>query len=84
VNRFFSLWGECLPREWLGPGEGAVIVRSFIYTDEGRTILSSYDLERITKNADGGVTLYVGPEAPKGLESNSSGVVVDSQGPKLF
>ncbi len=42
----------------------------FIYTDSNRTTLSSYDLEKLKKNADGSVTLYVGPKAPEGLESN--------------
>jgi hypothetical protein len=43
---------------------------SFIYNDLNRTTLSSYDLDKMKKNADGGVTLYVGPKAPDGLESN--------------
>lgn len=43
---------------------------SFIYSDSGRTTLSSYDLEKMTKNADGSVTLYVGPVAPAGQENN--------------
>jgi hypothetical protein len=43
---------------------------AFIYTKEGRTTLSSYDLPKMKKNADGGVTLYVGPAAPAGLETN--------------
>ncbi|UPG94329.1 DUF1254 domain-containing protein [Luteibacter aegosomatissinici] len=43
---------------------------AFIYTETGRTTLSSYDLDKMTKNADGGVTLYIGPEAPSGLEQN--------------
>jgi hypothetical protein len=43
---------------------------SFIYSDSGPTTLSSYDLAKMKKNADGGVTLYVGPKAPDGLESN--------------
>ena len=43
---------------------------SFIYTDSGRTTLSSYDLGKMKTNADGGVTIYVGPKAPDGLESN--------------
>lgn len=43
---------------------------SFIYSDSGRTTLSSYDLDTMKKNADGGVTIYVGPKAPEGLESN--------------
>jgi len=43
---------------------------AFIYTDSGRTTLSSYDLAKMKKNADGGVTIYVGPKAPEGLESN--------------
>ena len=43
---------------------------SFIYTDTNRTTLSSYDLGKLKKNADGSVTLYVGPKAPAGLEEN--------------
>lgn len=43
---------------------------AFIYTDIERTTLSSYDLDKMTKNADGGVTIYVGPKAPDGLEAN--------------
>ncbi len=43
---------------------------SFIYSESERTTLSSYDIERMTKNADGSVTLYVGPKSPEGLENN--------------
>lgn len=43
---------------------------SFIYSDSNRTTLSSYDLDKMKKNADGGVTIYIGPKAPEGLESN--------------
>jgi hypothetical protein len=43
---------------------------SFIYSDSNRTTLSSYDIEKMKKNADGGVTIYVGPKAPQGLEAN--------------
>lgn len=43
---------------------------SFIYSDSNRTTLSSYDLDKMKKNADGGVSIYVGPKAPAGLESN--------------
>ncbi|GAB4065388.1 DUF1254 domain-containing protein [Ancylobacter sonchi] len=43
---------------------------AFIYTDENRTTLSSYDLPTMKKNADGGVTLFVGPAAPVGMEAN--------------
>ena len=43
---------------------------SFVYSDTGRTTLSSYDLDTMKKNADGGVTIYIGPKAPPGLESN--------------
>jgi hypothetical protein len=43
---------------------------SFIYTDSNRTTLSSYDLDKMKKNADGTVTIYLGPKAPAGLESN--------------
>jgi len=44
--------------------------RSFIYTPSERTTISSYDSEKLEKNEDGSVTLYIGPEAPKGLEAN--------------
>ena len=43
---------------------------SFIYSDSGRTTLSSYDLEKMKKNADGSVTIYVGPKVPTGSDSN--------------
>ena len=43
---------------------------AFIYSDLNRTTLSSYDLDKMKKNADGGVTIYVGPKPPKGLEAN--------------
>ncbi len=43
---------------------------SFIYSNSNRTTLSSYDLDRMKKNTDGGVTIYTGPKAPDGLESN--------------
>jgi hypothetical protein len=42
----------------------------FIYTENNRTTLSSYDLAKMKEDADGTVTLYVGPVAPAGLESN--------------
>ncbi len=42
----------------------------FIYSDTNRTTLSSFDLPGLTKNADGSVTIYVGPVAPDGLEAN--------------
>nr|WP_237050521.1 DUF1214 domain-containing protein [Microvirga ossetica] len=43
---------------------------SFIYSDSNRTTLSSYDLDGMRKNADGSVTIYVGPKPPQGLEAN--------------
>lgn len=43
---------------------------AFIYTDSGRTTRSSYQLPDMKKNADGSVTLYVGPKAPDGFEAN--------------
>ncbi|MVV48088.1 DUF1254 domain-containing protein [Pseudomonas sp. PB120] len=43
---------------------------SFIYSDSNRTTLSSYDLDAMKKNADGGVTIYIGPKPPAGLENN--------------
>ncbi|MBX9799647.1 MAG: DUF1214 domain-containing protein [Burkholderiaceae bacterium] len=43
---------------------------SFIYSASNRTTLSSYDVDKMKKNADGSVTIYVGPQAPAGLENN--------------
>jgi len=44
---------------------------AFIYSPQMRPGLSSLnDSKTMKKNADGGVTLYFGPKAPKGLESN--------------
>lgn len=43
---------------------------SFIYSDTNRTTLSSYDLDKMKKNPAGGVTIYVGPKAPAGVEAN--------------
>ncbi len=42
----------------------------FIYTESNRTTLSSYDLDNMNINPDGSVTLYIGPKAPEGQESN--------------
>ena len=43
---------------------------AFIYSDLNRTTLSSYDIDKMEKNADGSVSIYVGPQAPEGLEAN--------------
>lgn len=43
---------------------------AFIYSDSNRTTLSSFDLPNLQSNADGSVTIYVGPAAPDGLEAN--------------
>lgn len=43
---------------------------SFIYSENNRTTLSSYDLDTMVKNKDGSVTIFVGPSAPAGMESN--------------
>jgi hypothetical protein len=43
---------------------------AFIYSESSRTTRSSYDLPNMKKNADGSATLYIGPNAPEGLESN--------------
>ncbi len=44
---------------------------SFIYSPEMKPGLSSLnDSKTMKKNADGGVTLYFGPKAPKGLDRN--------------
>lgn len=47
-----------------------VATNAFIYSESMRTSRSSTQLEEMKKNSDGGVTLYFGPDAPKGLESN--------------
>lgn len=43
---------------------------SFIYSKSNITTLSTYDLPNMKKNADGSVTIFVGPKAPKGYENN--------------
>jgi hypothetical protein len=43
---------------------------AFIYTPEERPGLSSRDRDKMKINADGSVTLYFGPKAPKGYENN--------------
>ena len=43
---------------------------SFIYSDTNRTTRSSYDIGKMKKESRRGMTLYVGPKAPDGLESN--------------
>jgi hypothetical protein len=43
---------------------------SFICSDSNRTTLSSYDIDKMKKNADGWVTIYVGPRAPDRLDAN--------------
>jgi hypothetical protein len=43
---------------------------AFIYSPEQRAGLSTFDLPNMKKNKDGSVTIYFGPSAPKGLESN--------------
>jgi hypothetical protein len=42
----------------------------FIRSNTGNTTVSSKDLRKIKKNADGSTTFYVGPNPPKGLDSN--------------
>jgi hypothetical protein len=43
---------------------------AFIYNPQQRPGLSSFDLPTMKKNPDGSTTLYFGPTAPEGLESN--------------
>lgn len=43
---------------------------AFIYNPLERAGLSSFDLQNMKKNSDGSVTLYLGPQPPKGLEKN--------------
>ena len=43
---------------------------AFIYSPQQRVGLSSYDVAKMKKNADGSVDIYFGPEAPVGLEAN--------------
>ena len=58
----------------MGPADGVCALCARRGHPEGRaaggTTLSSYDLDKMQKNQDGSVTLYVGPGAPEGLESN--------------
>jgi hypothetical protein len=43
---------------------------AFIYSPEQRAGLSTFDLPNMKKNEDASVTIYFGPKAPEGLESN--------------
>ena len=43
---------------------------AFIYTKEQKVGISSFEIDKLKKDTDGGVTLYFSPQAPKGLESN--------------
>jgi len=43
---------------------------AFIYNPLERVGLSTYDTDKVKKNADGSVDIYFGPKAPKGLEAN--------------
>ncbi|HEY7034412.1 MAG TPA: DUF1254 domain-containing protein [Thermomicrobiales bacterium] len=42
----------------------------FIPNPQNRVGVSSYDKGKLTVNADGSVDVYIGPEAPEGLEQN--------------
>jgi len=43
---------------------------AFIYSPEERPGISSFEKSKMKMNPDGSVDLYIGPKAPKGLESN--------------
>ena len=43
---------------------------AFIYNPLDRVGLSTYDTDKIKKNPDGSVDIYIGPKAPSGLEAN--------------
>ena len=43
---------------------------AFIYSEQERPGLSSYDVPKMKPNDDQSVTLYVGPEAPEGYDNN--------------
>jgi len=43
---------------------------AFIYTKERKLGISSFEMDKLQKDKDGGVTLYFGPEPPAGMESN--------------
>ena len=43
---------------------------AFIYTKEKKVGISSYDMDKLVKNPDGSVTIYFGPQPPKGLKDN--------------
>ena len=43
---------------------------SFIYSRENRQGISSFDRKKLKANPDGSITLYFGPRAPEGKESN--------------
>jgi hypothetical protein len=43
---------------------------AFIHNPENRVGVSSYDKQKMTVNNDGSVDVYIGPNAPQGLENN--------------
>jgi hypothetical protein len=43
---------------------------AFIYSPTARASLSSFDAKTMKTNADGSVTIYIGPKAPAGQETN--------------
>ena len=43
---------------------------TFIKSDSQRTTLSSYDVPNMKQNSDDSVTIFIGPQAPEGYESN--------------
>jgi hypothetical protein len=52
---------------------------SFIYSESGRTTLSSYDLDKMAKNPDGSITLYVGPTARQARKTTGSRPVANAR-----
>ena len=44
--------------------------KAFIYNDQNKVGISSYDKDSLNLNADGSIDLYFSTSAPQGLESN--------------
>lgn len=70
INRAAEyFWCTYMPKV-LSDTPATQYLMSLADSESGRTTLSSYDLDKMAKNPDGSITLYVGPTAPPGKENN--------------
>jgi hypothetical protein len=66
----FSMPAKVPAKQFWSPIVYDIETLAFIYSPEQRAGLSTFDLPNMKKNQDGSVTMYLGPTAPEGLESN--------------